>query len=99
MGRTNLNHVYSMVSCKIEQTNEERDLGVLIDNQLKFHNHSSTAISKARRLLGLISKSFINLSPQTFSHLYKAIVRPCLEYGNTIWGPNYKANEDLIEKV
>jgi len=50
--------MYSMVGCNIEQTNEERDLGILIDNQLKFHNHSSTAISKARRLLGLISKIF-----------------------------------------
>jgi len=69
MGRTNPNHVYSMAGCNIEQTNEESDLGVLIDNQLKFQNHSSTAISKARRILELISKSFINLSPQTFSSL------------------------------
>ena len=81
----------------IEQTNGER--GVLIVNQLKFHNHSSTTISKARRLLKLIGKSFINLSLQSFYHLYKAIVRPCLEYGNIIWGPNYKVDEDSIEKV
>jgi len=44
MSRTNPNHVYSMAGHNIEQANEERDLGVLIDNQLKFHNHSSTAI-------------------------------------------------------
>ena len=56
-------------------------------------------IGKARRLLGLINKFFINLSPLTFPHLYKAIVRPCLEYGNIIWGPTYKVDEDLIEKV
>ena len=35
----------------------------LIDNQLKFHDHVSMVIGKARRLLGLINKSFINLSP------------------------------------
>jgi len=34
----NPNHVYTMAGC-IEQTNEERDLGVLIDNQLKVQNH------------------------------------------------------------
>jgi len=66
---------------------EERVLGVLFDNKLKFHNCSSTAINKARRLLRLISKSFINLCPRTFSHLYKVIVIPCLEYGNIIWDP------------
>ena len=33
------------------------------------------------------------------THLYKAAVRPFLEYGNVIWGPTYKIDEDLIEKV
>ena len=99
IGRTNPNHVYSMAGCSIEQTVEERDLGILIDNQLKFHDHVCLVIGKARRLLVLINKSFINLSPLTFPHLYKAIVRPSLEYGNIIWGPIYKVDEDLIEKV
>ena len=57
------------------------------------------ATGKARRLLGLISKCFINLTPLTFSCLYNTIVRPILEYGNVVWGPNYKLDEDLVEKV
>ena len=99
IGRTNPNHVYSMAGCSIEQTVEERDLGILIDYQLKFHDHVSMVIGKARRLLGLINKSFINLSPIIFPHLYKAIVKPCFEYRNIIWGPTYKVDKDLIEKV
>ena len=79
IGRTNPKHVYSMAGCSIEQTVEERDLGMLINDQLKFHDHVSMVIGKARRLLGLINKSFINSSPITFPNLYKAIVRPCLE--------------------
>ena len=78
MGRSNPNHVYSMGGCAIEQTVEERDLGVLIDNHLKFHDDSSMAVGKARRLLGLISKSFINLTPLYFL-IY---TKPTLEYGN-----------------
>ena len=35
--RSNPSHVYSMGSCDTEQTVEERDLGVLIDNELKFN--------------------------------------------------------------
>ena len=57
------------------------------------------AAGKARKLLELISKCFINLTPLTFSCLYKTIVRPILEYGNIVWGPNYKLDEDLVEKV
>ena len=29
-------HIYSMAGCSIEQIVEERDLGILIDNQLSF---------------------------------------------------------------
>ena len=49
-----------MAGCSIEQTVEERDLGILIDNQLKFHDHVCMVIGKARRLLGLAN--IINLS-------------------------------------
>ena len=94
-----LQHVYTMAGCDIKQTSEEKDLGIMTESQLKFHKHVAVTASKARRLLGLISECFINLSPQTFSYLYKSIVRPCLEYGNIIWGPNYKVDEDAIEKV
>ena len=71
-GRSIPNHVYSMGGCDIEQTVEERDLGILIDNQLKFHDHPSTAAGRARTPLGLISKCFINLTPLTFSWLFNA---------------------------
>ena len=49
-----------------------------MDLELKFHKHVVATVSKARRLLGTISKCFINLSPQTFPYSYKSIVRPCL---------------------
>jgi len=99
LGYSNTNHIYSMGGNCIEQTREEKNLGVVIDNQLKFHSHVSAVTSKARRLLGLINKSFINLNLQTLPYLYKAIVRPTLEYGNVIWGPFYKGDENLIEQV
>ena len=55
MGRTKPNHVHSvaMAGYNIEQTVEERVLGILIDNQLKIHDHASMVIGKARGLLEL----------------------------------------------
>ena len=47
-----------MAGCNIEQTFEESGLGVVVDNQLKFH--ASVVIGKARRFTGPISKSLIN---------------------------------------
>ena len=35
----------------------------------------------------------------TISVLYKAMVRPHLEYGNAIWGPFYQGEKKLVESV
>ena len=76
-----------------------RDLGVIIDSKLNFHSHSTYIVSKANRLLGLIRKSFENISIQTLPMLYKSLVRPTLEYGNPIWGPYYVLDQQAVERV
>ncbi len=37
---------------------ETKDLGVLIDNELKFHKHVTTAVAKANQTLCIIKKDF-----------------------------------------
>ena len=56
-------------------------------------------INKANRLLGLIKRTFLALSENLFVPLYKSLVRPILEYGNLVWGPNYKTDIHKLEKV
>ena len=43
---------------KLEHINEEKDLGVIIDNELKFHKQTAAAVKKANSSLGIIKKSF-----------------------------------------
>ena len=50
-----------------------RDLGVLIDNRLKFHEHVSTVTKKANRVLAIVHKSFEYMDNGTFD-LYKSLV-------------------------
>ena len=76
-----------------------RDLGIIVDGQLKFHSHTTHIVSKANRLLGLIKKSFEHITIHTLPLLYKSLVRPTLEYGNSIWGPHYLlTNKQLKEQ-
>ena len=77
----------------------ERPWCVTIDSKLNFHSHSTYIVSKANRLLGLIRKSFENISIQTLPMLYKSLVRPTLEYGNPIWGPYYVLDQQAVERV
>ena len=75
LGRANPNHTYYINSEPLQNVNEEKDLGVIIDNQLKFHSHVSSVVSKASKLLAVIRQSFSLLDTETFPYLYKSIIR------------------------
>ena len=83
----------------LPRTQIQKDLGVYIDDKLNFNEHVSRAVTKANQTLGLIRRSFQYLDKETLCLLFKSIVRPLLEYGNTIWHPILKRDIDKIESV
>ena len=90
---------YHMNSHLLENVTEEKDLGVIVDNKLKFHMHTSAAIKKANSILGLIKRSFAELDESTITTLYTSMVLPHLEYGNVIWVPHFKEDIKAIERL
>ena len=76
-----------MANQMLEESSEERDLGVIIDESLKFHRHAAAVVEKAKMFWELFLKSFITLDTRTLPLLHKSVVRPHLEYGNVIRGP------------
>ena len=50
-------------------------------------------------MLVIIKNSFAVLNIFTLPLLFKALVWPQLEYGNVIWGPQYKLDQQALEKV
>ena len=96
---TGLPQNYTLNGTPLDNVQDMRDLGVTIDSKLNFHSHSTYIVSKANRLLGLTRKSFENISIQTLPMLYKSLVRPTLEYGNPIWGPEYVLDQQAVERV
>jgi len=83
----------------LQTHNEERDFGVLVDNQLKFHSHMRNVVSKFNTGLGLLNRSITRTSPEVFLKLYKAIIRPNLDFGNCIAAHQFKAEKILLEDV
>ena len=53
IGRNNQHHIYEMNGHKLDQVQEEKDLGVLIDDELKFHKQTSAVIKKIFRIFRL----------------------------------------------
>jgi len=98
-GSTNTHQVYNMNGAVLDSVSVEKDLGVLVDRNLNFSTHISSAVLKANRLLGLIKRCFRYLDMKGLKLLYTAIVRPHLEYANAVWHPRFKKDIKLLEKV
>ena len=98
-GQQNLRTTYYLNGSKIEESDMERDLGVMINNKLKAATQVSAAVKKANKVLGLISRTFEYKSEKVITSLYNSLVRPHLEYGCQYWSPHLKGDIKKIEKV
>ena len=99
IGTKNLKFDYTMANHKLETTTQEKDLGILVDDSLSFHAHTDMVVARAYQTLGIIKRTFINLDETTLALVYKAMVRPILEYANTAWGPLFIGDQQKVEKV
>ena len=71
----------------------------MIDEDLKFHEHTSFVTNKANRILMLIKRIFACLDSAMLVRLYKSMVQPILEDANTIWGPYYLKEKREVEAI
>ena len=92
-------HRYQICDQEMEHVFEEKDLGITFDSDISFREHIANKINKANSITGLIRRSFTFLDCESFSKLYCALVRPHLEYGQSIWSPHLLKDIDAIEKV
>ena len=78
---------YTMKGVKLQKVTEEKDLGVVMSSNLKPSRHCQVAYNKAARMSALVQRTIVNRSPYIMTRLYKAIVRPHVEYGVSVWSP------------
>ena len=86
------NYDYTMkgddeVEHSLVETVLERDLGVLVSNDLKWHAQVDAASARANRLFGMYKRSFQSRSIALWQTLYKTYIRPHLEYAIQVWSP------------
>ena len=99
VGHQNRHNIYTLKGIMMEEVTVEKDLGIHIDMDLKFRKQAAAAVAKASQVMAVIRRSFQILDKSTLPVLYKTLVRPHLEYGNIIWGPFNRADQQLVERV
>lgn len=91
---------YSFGGHPIQRVDAHRDLGVILDCELNFKNHTSQMIRKAYIALGFIRRFAMNMfDKHCVKTLYCALVRSQLEYASQIWNPLYAITAIEIEKI
>ena len=83
-----------------KRVTEHKDLGVIIDNKLKFASHIDSITSRATAALGFIKRFCYDIRDlQTLKSLYYALVQSHLEYCSVVWLSFEKIYKDKIESI
>ena len=71
----------------LEENEAEKNLGVIIDNQLGFRIQVASETAKAGKVVGIIHKSIDNMAKELFVTPFRRLARPIPEYGPSVWTP------------
>ena len=66
---------------------------------MKFDIHINNIGNKANRLLRLVTRTFSYMDRNTFLIIYKSIIRPIIDYGDSVWNPSLKKHIQMIDNI
>ena len=99
MGKSEINRNYEINHTQLKTHKVEKDLGILVDGNMKFSEHCNSVVNSANATLGMIKRSISCKSNNMIVRLYKALVRPKLEYCVQAWRPFLKKDIEKLETV
>jgi ribonuclease P/MRP protein subunit RPP40 len=83
----------------LEAVTEARDLGIRITADFKPTRQCAEAARRGQWALSRLIRTVTSRRPSVLLPLYKAFVRPHLEYAVQAWAPYFKKDCQVIERV
>ena len=99
IGKNNPRHEYFMKGKKIEEAEEEKDLGVWVNTSMKPSKQCAAAAKAANFALGQMQRAFHYRTKDTLIPIYKSFIRPKLESSVAAWSPWTEMDKNVLEKV
>lgn len=99
IGHNNQQADYQLKGNTLQKTTQEKDLGIIVSNNLKSSEHVATVAAKANSRLGVIKRNFSVLTKEILVPLYLSLVRPIMDYAAQSWSPYLKKDIQVLEKV
>ena len=83
----------------IKVVDSHRDLGVVVDSVLKFHDHIRQAANKAGGVMNNLLKSTVCRSPDFMKKLFVSDVRPIIDFASQVWNLGYIEDMKMLESI
>ena len=79
----------------LENKSGIKDLGIIVDENLRFLKHIIDKVNKANQIMGISRRTMMYLNKHNLNLHYTSLVRPHLEYGNLVRSPFLKTDITL----
>ena len=100
IGNRNQKAEYKLLGQMIQETKEEKDLGVIFSDTYKPTTNYCKVSKAANKIVGLIRRYIINKTEEEMLILYKTLVRSTLDYCIPVWRPYLRKDikQERIQK-
>ena len=78
---------YSLNGVVLQESAQEKDLGVVTHNSLLWNEQIKASICKANKMICWITRNLIIREQRVMISIYKTLIRPHLEYCVQLWNP------------
>ena len=98
-GRTNQKHKYEFCGEQLQSSRAERDLGFMVQDNLKVSDHVQKVLNKCNQLIGMIKRSFTCKDSDLMVRIFKIYLLPHLDFCAPLWNSLTKEESDKIEGI
>ena len=88
---------YKIEGVFIDFVSSYTDLGVTVQNDLKFHSHIHAKAGRVGNLMTNLLSSTLNRCPDFMCNIYVSHIRPLIDYASSLWNMGYIGDMKLLE--